>query len=312
MSEDEKCRHQKVGDLDGLLGKDEARALARSGYAYFPRFVNVLVPKRSTRLVFIEAYFDETNTHSGSSMYSMAGYVFEKDKAIALQEEWQPILDRFGLQSFHMVDCAHGNRAFKKVSKENRILISTSFIDLVGKYAELGIASKFITTFGANEFIKDYFSFFCGLCMAAVRGYTEKRSDIDGVVYFFERGNDNQTNADAYVRSAMASHGVSEAHKYINHAFIPKEHCAAIQAADMLAWLHGKTVKDFGIRPTRKDYIALTEKVSTQIVFANKRTLRDIRAYFRRLSSPISASFSVPMPLDNYTHVSFNRINSSD
>lgn len=279
----------------------QGSAAERSGCAYFHGSWTYLLRKGPSRLVFIEAYFDETNTHLEASMHSMAGYVFEKDKAVLLQNEWQPMLNKFGLPFFHMVECAHGNGLFKGISRENRILIETNFIELVEKYAETGIAvsfdnRKFKATFGENEFIRDYFSFFCGLCMAAVRSHTDKRPDVEGVAYFFERGNANQASAESYIQRAMASPSVCEAHKYSNHAFIPKEHCAAIQAADMLAWLHGKAIKDLGVRPTRKDYIALTEKVDTNILIANKKALRNVRSYFRRLTAQVSLSYSCALP----------------
>lgn len=41
----------------------------------------------------MEAYFDESGTHDGSSSLCVAGYLFEKENATALGIEWQKMLE---------------------------------------------------------------------------------------------------------------------------------------------------------------------------------------------------------------------------
>ena len=43
----------------------------------------------------IQAYFDESGTDDGSKFLCVAGYIFEKEKAIAMDAEWQAMLIKY-------------------------------------------------------------------------------------------------------------------------------------------------------------------------------------------------------------------------
>ena len=54
-----------------------------------------------------EAYFDESGTGADALDLCLAGYVFERDRAVAFDLEWRQMLSDFGLPYFHMKECVH-------------------------------------------------------------------------------------------------------------------------------------------------------------------------------------------------------------
>ena len=69
----------------------------------FLRIVEVVKPDL---LIMVEAYFDESGTHDESNAICVAGYLFETEQAIRLDQEWAEVLSCFGLTHFHAHHCA--------------------------------------------------------------------------------------------------------------------------------------------------------------------------------------------------------------
>lgn len=59
-------------------------------------------------VVLIEAYFDESGTHDGSPVMVIGGFLIESEEARKLELAWKVMLDRYGIEFFHMTDCALG------------------------------------------------------------------------------------------------------------------------------------------------------------------------------------------------------------
>ena len=64
-------------------------------------------------MALMEAYFDESGTHEGSPFVCVAGYLFEKGNAAALNADWRAMLKGNDLPFFRMSDCAHTIRPMK-------------------------------------------------------------------------------------------------------------------------------------------------------------------------------------------------------
>ena len=91
-------------------------------------------------MALIEAYFDESGSHDGSSALCVAGYLFEKGECEALDLAWKQTLEKYALPYFHMVDCAHGNYPFDKLDRSERIQVETEMIGLIRKHMLFGTA----------------------------------------------------------------------------------------------------------------------------------------------------------------------------
>lgn len=53
-------------------------------------------------------YFDESGTHRGAKLMTVAGYWFASEQAERFSRDWRKDLKRLGLSHAHMTDCALG------------------------------------------------------------------------------------------------------------------------------------------------------------------------------------------------------------
>jgi Protein of unknown function (DUF3800) len=85
------------------------------------------------------AYLDESGTHDGSDVISVAGYIATTHTWDAFSDEWNEFLKREGLSFFHSVDCAAGQRAFKGMKSQERMRINREAIEIITKYPLVAI-----------------------------------------------------------------------------------------------------------------------------------------------------------------------------
>jgi hypothetical protein len=91
-------------------------------------------------VAFLECYFDESGSHSGSPVLCVAGYVFEQEQCRALDLGWKQVLDRYNLPFFHMTDCAHHQWPFDRLTRDDCIDTQKAMIGLINQHAILGVA----------------------------------------------------------------------------------------------------------------------------------------------------------------------------
>ena len=85
------------------------------------RFMDVLLPRGGCVMAFAEMYFDESEDVR-HNLLCVAGYLFKKEKAVALEQKWASILAEAGLTHFHMVEAAHYKKGmFKGWEKPIRV-----------------------------------------------------------------------------------------------------------------------------------------------------------------------------------------------
>ena len=104
------------------------------------RLIAIVAPGSFDLVALFETYFDESGSHDGSEVLCVAGYIFQKEDCINLDWQWKEVLGQYQLPFFSMVDCAHGNDPFDKLTKPERIAVATRMIDLIKKYMRFGIS----------------------------------------------------------------------------------------------------------------------------------------------------------------------------
>lgn len=215
----------------------------------------------------IEAYFDESGTHRGSQLLCLAGYIFKSDMAEEFSNKWNDLLSSYGLTTFHMVDCAHGNEEFKNITIDDRIYIEKSAIFLIKKYALLGIAvvmqpERFELIVPYHPRIGDAYSFVAHHCLDGVSQWISANKYVGEVAYFFEAGHSSQSLTDRLFKENLCRGNEGWNRGYVGHAFIEKQNAAMIQAADLLAWqVYKDTNNNIGFKDRRKDFIELISNV---------------------------------------------------
>jgi hypothetical protein len=257
--------------------------------------------------MFIDAYFDESESFKEHKILTVAGYIFEREKAENFHNEWYEVLKASNIDVFHMVDNAHGNGDFRKIKKDDRIILQKNLVKLISKSASFGIAvsvdlDAFSIMIANLPDAPDAFTFCCRLCCVGARVWADERDSasleekISGISYFFEAGNSCQQSANKEMSDVFNNEVLRQRYRYVSHSFIPKRYSACVQAADMLAWLHGNSMRRYvsGRGGYREDYKALVEGVASEMVMADAKMLRDVRRDRRRAVgywSPVSSRF---------------------
>jgi len=195
----------------------------------------------------------------------MAGYIFEKDNCIRLDEKWKYMLETNGLPYFRMSLCAHGNGVFKNLTLEERISVQTRAIELIKEYMAYGfvisIDTRFahlIPTFGMY---KNVYTFACWQALIGARRWMDKIRYSGNVAYFFESGHDSQTEANRIMQQIFTEPRLKKSYRYSSHTFADKVMVRPLQCADLLAWqwfTHQRRLSEGKL--ARADFYSLVEK----------------------------------------------------
>lgn len=217
-------------------------------------------------MALMEAYFDESGTHEGSPFVCVAGYLFEKGNATALDIAWRRMLAEKGLPFFRMSDCAHRTGPFKNWSKEDTSNLEIRAIDLVKTYAAHGFAASVVV----DDFhlipnlglFDTAYSFACLQMFLGVQWWANANEFHGDVAYVFESGARHQSEANAFMKKVFTHPQMMIDFRYSSHTFKDKVSASQLQCADLLAW-HWFTYNQrerAGQKEKRKDFLRLLGK----------------------------------------------------
>jgi len=227
------------------------------------------------------AYIDESGTQGGSPVLCLAGYVFHHDEAVVFTKEWSALLRKYDLSNFHMVDCAHGNGEFKKLSKPTRVAALTEAIQLIKQRSAFGFATTVNEADYAEIFAPlsdDRWSayYFClNNCLSLIANWARRTRFDENVSYFFEAGHPDQGAADQRMHAIFADEKLRKRFFYGCHSFDDKRRFVPLQAADILAWQwfsHTKR-KLAGAARDRLDFVALIRPQDMALTFDRERLI---------------------------------------
>lgn len=213
----------------------------------------------------MEAYFDESGTHDGSSSLCVAGYLFEKENATAFGIEWQKMLEEKGLPFFRMAHCAHSRGSFRGWSKSETTDLATKAIELVKAYATHGFAASvdlhdfhLIPNLGLFD---SAYSFSCLQMLLGVKQWADANKFRGEIAYIFESGALHQSEANAFMNKVFKTPQMKTDFRYSTHDFKRKSEVIQLQCADLLAWhwfTHNRRIREG--KGKRKDFRSLLGK----------------------------------------------------
>jgi hypothetical protein len=216
-------------------------------------------------MTLVEAYFDESATHKGSPLMSLAGYLFEQRQSEIMADEWRAYLHSKGLPFLHMADCAPGNPPFDGLKSNERALIVSRMIGLIKQRTVQGIGvvldlADFTRRFGDTCFFGSAYTVCFHHVVRGVAMWAEKTNYQGEIAYFFESGHDSAKEANYLLNLGLRIPYMREQMRYAGHAFVEKKKSPQVQAADLLAWQLTKDAKNEREgRPRRKDFANLAE-----------------------------------------------------
>jgi hypothetical protein len=249
-------------------------ALARfsSDAELFQRFVEVMLPNGGCLMALAEAYFDESGSHDGSKTLCVAGYILHAEQARLLTTEWNEVLAWKDLPYFHMVDCAHGNGVFAKLSRADRIQVAARMIAVIKRRTAYGLAvsvdlAEFKQEMDGFPIWRDPYTACAHFVLGAVGYWTDHAKFSGDIAYFFESGHASAPLTSAIMDGATATMAeLRDSMCYGGHAFVKKERTPAVQAADFLAWQWYTDVRHMQEgRPRRKDLESLFQHTHAAI-----------------------------------------------
>jgi hypothetical protein len=231
LSENESQTHNvDKGPASPLAGAD------------FERLLDIYLGKGGTSVSTVEAYFNDSGTHPGSPVLCVAGYVFDKERAINFDREWRALLGVYHLPYFRMSACAHGSEPFNELSAGQRAALELNLVAIVNKWMTCGLAitvqpdvlGRILST--RSGLAESPFSYCARFILTSVRRRIEEKKIVGDCAYVFESGHQSQDEANEIMHRLYLDAKLRRAHRYLSHAFISKSIATPLQAADMLAW----------------------------------------------------------------------------
>jgi hypothetical protein len=250
------------------------------------RLIEVLAPGEGDLVAFLECYFDESGSHGGSPVLCLAGYIFEKEHCKALDLGWKQVLDQFRLPYFRMSACAHKQRPFDHLSRDETIEVEKAMIALVNEHALIGLAvavneNDYAHFFGPNNPAGGPYSFCCWQILAGIQSWISKNNFEGEISFFYEAGHASQSEANRIMGRIFSHPHLRARYHYASHTFADKRKLRPLQAADLLAWQWNTQMKRWlDKNPVqRADFKALLAKPQHELFIGNRKTLGPVIAY---------------------------------
>jgi hypothetical protein len=237
-----------------LLGEDLREGFIKSD----------IVTRWGYAMALIEVYFDESGTHHGATFMCVAGYIFEKNKALQLEIEWGKMLVKYGLPYFHMSECAHNKGIYKHLNKTECDLAAREAIALTKAHAAQGIAvsieSGCYELLPPNVIWDDSYAWLSCQVLFGVYKWAESTGYNGDIAYFYEAGAHGQGKVSNAMLKISKDLIAKINFRLGSYTLIEKDSAAALQCADLLAWhwyTHNRR-KQQGDK-IRKDFKSLIE-----------------------------------------------------
>lgn len=223
-----------------------------------PRILSVTLPVGGSVLVIFEGYFDESgDMEVPPGIFCVSGYFLSSEAAIAMDREWEAVLNAHSIPYFHMVECAHEPPAgvFVGKGKEERSEIVRKFIEIIKRHTVAGVS---VFTHGEHFQVSDEhpnaYTECAEACINAIRTFMELSRMGGDIACFFESGHRSKNRIYSVLGEKLKKIGATV-------TFGEKEKIRLLQCADLLAWQSTKYWKDreAKARPPRKDFLSLVE-----------------------------------------------------
>jgi hypothetical protein len=187
-----------------------------------------------------EAFFDESGTNDDEKNLCLGGYVFTVAASAAFEAEWREMLQRYGLQYFHMREFRQKDKGvFQHLSSEQRDASLQEAIKIIEKHATCGLAfSVEKQALGdvaeGSPWSKEY-SFLANQTFYGIEE-TFRSSAAGTVNYVFEHGAEGWGQAESVYNEAKGRPDLEAKYRLGQFRRETKESAVQLQAADLLVW----------------------------------------------------------------------------
>jgi hypothetical protein len=193
------------------------------------------------------AYFDESGTHTDSSILSLGVYISTNEQWREFEREWREVLDDAGITFFHMAKYESRHGEYKDWDNEKRVRVIKRLLGIIKRRVRIGIVSCLIYS-AYDELIKSDparlaffgtpYAFNVHMCMKSISIWAERfsLSHFEPVAFVFENGagynGEIRRLFDRYVRVRH----IKTNYRLDTLMFADKREIVQLQAADILAY----------------------------------------------------------------------------
>lgn len=242
---------------------------------------------KAERLVaLLTAYFDESGTHAGAQVLSVAGYVATAERWEVFEKDWRQSMAIYGIDYFHMTDFVAGEEQFKDWPKQKRESRLRKLIDIVNRHALAAIGAVIpLDLYGSlskrDQVVCDsaYRVAAMQCCMEVSRWAKKTYPDAE-VAYVFEAGAKGAGKVSEFFLGAMNDPAARKLLRIFSFGFGSKRALVPLQASDILAWELYRTLPSalgMDSRPTRvEDYNRLRRAKFSAFKYPTKENLKTV------------------------------------
>jgi hypothetical protein len=228
--------------------------LCETIHKHFGRITEIL---KADVVMMMEAYFDESGTHTQSPVVCVAGYLFTTEQAWHLDREWTSTLSKFGVSHFHATECGNGYGEFSQLTAEQRTEFTRQIIGIIKRRMTVGIAvSVSDNDFGqvhSPQWLKGGPYVLCAaVALLGVTAWADRRSYSGEISYHFEAGDKFQSTVNQVITEMSSSAVGRSGLRYHSHTFSGKRDRQPLQAADLIAYEWHRELKRLNGPPTKR------------------------------------------------------------
>lgn len=228
-----------------MFSHEEHLFLPEEGYirqAFQLAFPSELAEDRRF-LIVLDAYFDDSGTHDGSPVVSVAGYLGLPAQWISFETEWKSAIAEFGLNHFGMADYSNKAKPYCEWTEEQRYARFAKLMKICNAYA-LGSIGIAVATESFNRVMSGKAKRICGgpyglaaiACFLRVAELVKSLSSEAWIAYIFESG----TVGAGEVLKVFQKNERDESQKHqlrlLSLRFENKRQFVPLQAADIVAY----------------------------------------------------------------------------
>ena len=228
----------------------------------------------------LQAYFDESGSHAGSPVLTVATVVSTQEGWCAFEDEWQAVLDRYRVRGLHMKHYAQFQGDFQGWTQDRQRQFALELLPILKKHACFGFGCS-LPMDDWKEVMADRFphwnplTFLFRCCLDAIQ-LTPLLSQEERIACKFEWNQEIIGEATEVFRKWRDEFEQNE--RFRSFGFVKKEDAHGLEVADLLAYEGRKElwegyVKQTG-RPTRKLYQSLDASMTLHFWAITQEGLR--------------------------------------
>jgi hypothetical protein len=188
--------------------------------------------ERDRLVLALRAYFDDSGTHDGSEVVTVAGYISRPEQWVPFAQEWSSAINEWELDFFHMADFAvrASKSKYAAWDDQERRFRFARLVSIVPKRLFDQIYSK-----KAKRFVGGAYGLAASACFLEAAHILEPDYPSARVAYVFEAGTRGSGEIQKVFNWNFNDHEQRPRLKLISLSFEGKEF-TPLQAADILAY----------------------------------------------------------------------------